>query len=95
MIHTRAVDASSCLMSDLGRDGRLERVKNEVVPFVEPAIAGVIVVPAFIVNGNSHFRWVAMIQAVAALVIILAPEVLGVIDIGIVVHPVPIGVGGG
>lgn len=82
-------------MSDLGRDGRLERVKNEVVSFVEPAIARVVVVPALIVDGNSHFRWVAMVQAVAALVVVLAPEVLGVVDVGVVVHPVPIGVGGG
>lgn len=82
-------------MSDRLRGDRLERVKNEVVAFVEAAVAWVVVVPLLIVDRNSHFRRVAVVQAVAAFVVILAPEVLGVVNVGVVIHPVPIGVGGG
>lgn len=53
-------------------------------------MARVIVVPLLVVNRNSHFRWIPVIQAIAAAKVLLSPEILGVVDIRIVVKPVPV-----
>ena len=68
----------------------LEDVEDEVVSLMEPAAVRVVVVPPFVVHRNPHLLRVAVVQAVAAPVVILTPEILGVVNIGIVVKPIPI-----
>ena len=76
--------------SDCRRPGLLKDVEHEVVTRMIPATAGVVVVPALVVDRNSHFRWVAVIHVVAATKVLLAPKVLGVVHVGVVIKAVPI-----
>ena len=50
----------------------------------------VFVVPAAIVNRDSHFLWIAMVQRVAAAVVVVAVEVVGIVDVRIVVETVEV-----
>ena len=60
------------------------------MPRVVLAAVGVVVVPLAIVHRHSHFRRIAMVHIVAATVILVAPEVLRVVHVGVMVKPVPI-----
>ncbi len=56
---------------------------------VPPMVAvplGIEILPLSVVNRNLHFGRVAVVQAVAAAVILAAVEILRVIDIGIVLE---------
>ncbi len=68
----------------------LERVQDEVVALVEAAIAWVRVVPTLVVNRDAHLWRIAVVQAVAAAEVFLSPEVLGIVNIGVVIEPIPI-----
>ncbi len=68
----------------------LKNVQDEVVAAMEPSVRRVFIVPLLIVNRDTHFRWVAVIEAIGTLVVLGAPEVLWVIDVGVVVKPVPV-----
>jgi len=57
---------------------------------VEPAVARVIVVPLLVVDWNPHFWRIPVVQAITASEVLLPPEILGVIDIRIVVEPIPV-----
>ena len=57
---------------------------------VKPAAARVIVVPLLVVDGNPHLRRIPVIQAIAAAEVFLPPEILWVIDVRIVVKPIPV-----
>ena len=46
--------------------------------------------PLPVVNRDLHFRRIAVVEAVGAAVILVAPEVLRVIDERVVVKPVPV-----
>ena len=65
-----------------------------MVARVVPAVAGVHVVPLFVVNRNSHFSRIAVIQAIAALEILLPVEILRIVNIRVVVEAVPVAVVG-
>jgi len=57
---------------------------------VVPARAWVVVVPLLVVNRNSHFSRIAVVKAIGAAVIVVAPIVLWVSDVRIVVEAVQI-----
>ncbi len=68
----------------------LKHVQDEVVAAVEATIAGIVVVPLFVVDRDSHFLRVAVVQAIATAVVLLAPEILWVVHVGIVIEAIPI-----
>ena len=70
----------------------LERIENEVVASVEATITWIVIVPLLIVDRNSHLLGISVIETVGALEIILAPKVLGVVNVRIVVESIPIDV---
>ena len=72
-----------------GRRGS-KYVEHKVVTAVESAAARVVVVPASVVDRNSHLGRVAMVQAVGTAVVLVAPEILWVVDVWVVVEPIPI-----
>ena len=57
---------------------------------MESAVAWVIVVPLFVVDGNPHLWRVSVVQAIATAKVLLTPEILGIIDVRIVVEPIPV-----
>lgn len=57
---------------------------------MESAVAGVIVVPLFVVDGNPHFWRIPVVQAITTAKVLLSPEILGIVDVRIVVEPIPI-----
>ena len=61
-----------------------------MVSVVVTATVGIGVVPLFVVDGNPHFRWITVIQVGTGSVIFISPEVLWVIDIGIVIETFPV-----
>jgi len=61
-----------------------------MVTKVVPARAWVVVVPLLVVNRNSHFGRIAMVKAIGAAVVVVAPIVLWVSDVRIVVEAVQI-----
>lgn len=68
----------------------LKDIEDEVVSGVEPATARVIVVPLLVVHGNPHLWRITVIQAVTTLEVVLTPEILGIVDVRIVVKAIPI-----
>ncbi len=54
------------------------------------AAVRVVVVPAAIVDRNPHLRRISVVQAICAAVVLVAPEVLGVVHVGIVVEAIPV-----
>ena len=67
----------------------LKDVQIEVIAFVVRTFTWVEVVPVFVVNRDSHIFRIAVIE------IVIAPlrslEVLGIIDIGVIVESFPVG----
>jgi len=61
-----------------------------VVAAVETATVGVVVVPLSVVDRDAHFWRIAVVQAVGTSVILVAPEVLRVVDIRVVVEAIPV-----
>ena len=57
---------------------------------MESAVAGVIVVPLFVVDGNPHFWRIPVVQAITAAKVLLSPEILGIVDVRIVIKPIPV-----
>ncbi len=57
---------------------------------MESAVARVVVVPLFVVDRNPHLRRVPVIQAITAAEVLLPPEILGIIDVRVVVEPIPV-----
>ena len=51
---------------------------------------GIHVVPLLVIDRHAHFRRVPVVQIVGAAVVLARPEVLRVVDVGIVVQTVPI-----
>jgi hypothetical protein len=68
----------------------LENIENEMVPGMISSRHGIIILVAFIVCRNSHLRGIAMIQTLGALVVILRPEILWIIDVRIMIKTVPV-----
>lgn len=67
---------------------RLKDVRQELVTPMIPLRGWVVVVPAFIVNWDSHFGWVPMVHAIGASVILIAPVIVRVGYIGVMVEAV-------
>ena len=61
-----------------------------MVARVEPAVAGVIVVPLFVVHRDPHFRWITVVKAITAAEVFLSPEILGIVHVWVMVKPVPV-----
>ena len=61
-----------------------------MVTGVIATIAGIEVVPLLVVHRDSHLRGISVIQTVTTSEVLLAPEILWVVDIRVVVEPVPI-----
>ena len=57
---------------------------------MESAVAWVIVVPLLVVDGNPHLWRVSVVQAIATAKVLLSPEILGIVDVRIVVEPIPV-----
>ncbi len=57
---------------------------------MESAVTRVIVVPLFVVDGNSHLWWIPVVQTITAAKVLLSPEVLGIVNVWIVVEPIPV-----
>ena len=60
------------------------------MPPVIPTSAWVVVVPRLIVNRNSRFSRVAIVEAVSTASVVVAPVILRIGDVGIVIEAVPI-----
>ena len=67
---------------------RLENVGDELVTPVVTTGSRVVVVPLLVVNRNSHFGRVAMVQTVGTPVILVAPVVLWIRDVRVVIKTV-------
>lgn len=61
-----------------------------MVTKVIPPSARVVVVPRLIVNRNSRFSRVAVVEAVSTSSVVVAPVVLRIGDVGIVVEAIPV-----
>ena len=68
----------------------LEHIQLKVVPFMIGSALWIVVVPLLVVDRNPHFTGVAVVQAIAAAKIGIAPEILRVVDVRIVVKTLPI-----
>ena len=60
------------------------------MPVVVAATFGIGIVPLLVIDRDSHFRWITVIQAGPRPIVLVTPEVLWVIDIRIVVEPFPV-----
>jgi hypothetical protein len=63
----------------------LKHVEHELVPAVVSAALRILIVPLAIVNRNPHFGRIAIVHVFGTSVVVLSPEVLGIIDVGIVI----------
>ena len=61
-----------------------------MVSAVEPSVARIEIMPLLVVNRDSHFRGVAMVETIIATEILLPVEVLGIVDIRVVIEAIPI-----
>jgi hypothetical protein len=43
-------------------------------------------VPLAIVDRNLHFRWITVVQAIAASVVLISIEILGIVDVRVVIE---------
>ena len=68
----------------------LEDVEDKVMSAVVQPRARIIVVPLLVVDRNSHFRWIAVVQTIAAAIVLIRPEILWIVHIRVVVKAVPI-----
>ena len=68
----------------------LKDVQHEVVSGVKSAVTGVVIVPLLVVHGDPHLRRIPVVQTVTTLEVLLAPEILGIVDVWVVVEAVPI-----
>ncbi len=57
---------------------------------MESAVARIIVVPLLVVDGNPHFWRIPVVQAITAAKVLLSPEILGIVDVRIVIKPIPV-----
>src|SRR5678815_746419 len=69
---------------------RLEHIQNELVSLMIAAGLGVFVVPLPVVNRDSHFRRIAEIHVLAGAVVFVPPEILRIVNVGVVVEPLPV-----
>lgn len=53
-------------------------------------ITWVVVVPLLVVHRNTHLWRVPVVKAVATSVVFLSPEVLRIVDIRVVIEPIPV-----
>ena len=68
----------------------LEDVEDKVVSAVVQPTTWIIVVPLFVVDRYPHFRWIAIVQTIAAAIVLIGPEVLWIVHVGVVIKAVPI-----
>ena len=68
----------------------LKDVQVEVVPLVVLSGLRVVVLPLAIVDRNTHLGRISIIEAVCTAVVFTAPEILWVVNIRVVVEPLPI-----
>ena len=61
-----------------------------MVPGVEATVTGIVVVPFLVVDRNSHFGRVSVVQTITAPIVFLPPEILGVVDVRVVIEAVPV-----
>ena len=61
-----------------------------MMPGVESSITRIVVVPLLVVDRDSHFRRVAVVETIVATKVLLAVEILWVVNIGIVVKTIPV-----
>jgi hypothetical protein len=65
----------------------LEHVQEEMMAPVVGTIARVIIIPLPIVDRDLHFGWITVIEAVAAAIVLVSVEILGIVDVGVVLKP--------
>jgi hypothetical protein len=57
---------------------------------MESTMARVVVVPLFVVDRNPHLWRIPVVHAIATTEVLLPPEILGVVDVWIVIKPIPV-----
>ena len=72
-----AVQTPCSMQHGLGLNGYIESILGRIGAEV-------------VSHRDAHLWWVAIVQAVAAAIVLAAPEVLWVIDIRVVIEPIPI-----
>lgn len=58
-----------------------------------PVISGwcwIVVVPTAVVDRDSHFLWIAIVVALRAAIVVIAPIILWVVDVGVMIETVVI-----
>ena len=50
----------------------------------------VVVFPLAVVDGDLHLRWVTMIEAISAAIVLVTPKVLWIVDVRIVLETIVI-----
>ena len=65
-------------------------IQIKVVTLIVLSILGIVVLPLSVVHRNPHFRRIPVVQAIAAAKVFLSPEVLGIVDVRIVIKPIPV-----
>ena len=65
----------------------LEHVQDEMMPPVVWAVSRVIIVPLAIVDGDLHFRRIAVIHTIATAIVFITVEILRVVDVWVVLEP--------
>ena len=68
----------------------LENVQYEVVAGMVSAGTGIVVVPALVINRDSHFRRITVIHVLATLVVFLAPVISWVVDVRVMIKTLPV-----
>ncbi len=68
----------------------LKNVQNEMVSAMISSTVRIVVMPTTIVYRYPHFWWITVIEAIRTSIVFVAPVVLGVVNIRIMVEPVPV-----
>lgn len=69
---------------------QLEHVQDEVMAGVISLRSGVVVLPLAVVNGDLHLRWVTVVKAISAAIVLVTPKVLWIVDVRIVLKTIVI-----
>lgn len=63
-------------------------IQNEMVSFVIGPRAGIVIVPAFVVDRNSPVGRIAVVEVIVTRLVPL--EIVGIIDVGVVIKSGPV-----
>ena len=72
----------------------LEYVRQEVMSPVVPLSSWIVIIPFAVVNWDLHLSRVSLVEAIAAAIILVAIEILWIIDIRVVIESLIVAIAG-